>query len=247
MSKTTAQFLGAIAGAAVAVGWLLWSRMAPRACTGGVFMEFRPPLLQPGPYRFAVALDDEPPHCNFDVALPAGRPVNIARCGWPLELQTRGMALDSGIVGLTVGASPKILHLKISRGEESIYDCQLQPEYAAEPTPRSESKRFCGPRARVTPQCIRGASQCSPFPANCAGPEDCPEGKICCVSPESGREFGYKSASQCRTKSYCIGRLAHIACHIDDDCPSGMTCSDSSFGNEFRPALRGCRDKRQSN
>jgi hypothetical protein len=207
-------------------------------------MEFRPPLSQPGPYRFTLALDDAPPRCEFDVELPANKPVNTSRCGMPLELQTRGAALDASIVGLTVGASPKKLRLTVRQGAEVIYDSRLDPVYAAEATSRAESKRFCGLRARVTPQCIRGTSQCLPFRAACDGPEDCHEAKICCVSPESGHEFGYKSASQCTSRSYCIGRLAHIACHLDRDCPKDMTCTDTSLETEFSPALRGCRSIR---
>ncbi len=241
MTKTAAQVLGAIAGAVAAVGWLLWWQLRPPSCKGAVFVEFRPPLLQPGPYRFSLALDGEPSHCTFEVALPADKPVNTGKCGMPLELQTRGVASDASIIGLTVGASPKKLHLTIGRGIETIYDSRSEPAYAAEATPRSESKRFCGPRARVTPDCIRGTSGCAPFAAVCDGPQDCTDGKVCCVSPESAQEYGTKSASHCYSKSYCIGRLAHIACHSDGDCPDGMTCSDRSLAADFKPALRGCR------
>ncbi len=105
MTKTAAQVLGAIAGAVAAVGWLLWWQLRPPSCKGAVFVEFRPPLLQPGPYRFSLALDGEPSHCTFEVALPADKPVNTGKCGMPLELQTRGVASDASIIGLTVGAT----------------------------------------------------------------------------------------------------------------------------------------------
>jgi hypothetical protein len=225
------------------MSWLLWSRMAPPACTGGVFIEFRPPLTQPGPYQFTLALNDSPPRCQFEVALPADKPISTSRCGMRLELQTRGAASDASIVGLTVGKSPKKLHLIVKRGVELIYDSRIAPAYAAEPTTRKESKYFCGERASISPQCIRGTSQCTPFSAACDGPEDCPAGKICCVSPESGHEYGYKSASQCASRAYCIGRLAHIACHTDEDCPKDMSCTDTSLETEFKPAIRGCRGK----
>jgi hypothetical protein len=207
-------------------------------------MDFRPPLAQPGPYRFTLALDDAPPRCQFEVGLPADKPVNTSRCGMRLELQTRGAASESSIVGLTVGASPKNLHLIVNRGAESIYDSRIEPVYAAEPTSRKESKHFCGQRASVSPTCIRGTSQCAPFPTACDGPEDCPSEKICCISPESGYEYGYKSASQCASRAYCIGRLAHIACHTDEDCPKDMRCTDNSLATEFKPAIRGCRSRK---
>jgi len=204
-------------------------------------MEFRPPLAQPGPYRFTLALDDSPPHCEFDVALPADKPVNTSRCGMRLELQTRGAALDASIVGLTVGASPKKLHLIVKRGAEVIYNSRIEPVYADELTSRKESQHFCGRRASVSPLCIRGTSQCAPFQAVCDGPEDCTTGKVCCVSPESGHEYGHISASQCASSAYCISRLGHIACHTDEDCPKDMGCSDTSMATDFKPAIRACR------
>ncbi len=206
-------------------------------------MEFRPPLAHPGPYHFALGLDDSPPRCEFDVALPADKPVNTSRCGMRLELQTRGAASDASIVGLTVGESPKKLHVIVRRGAEAIYDSFIEPVYAAQRTTRKESKHFCGQRASVSPTCIRGTSQCTPFPAACDGPEDCPAPRICCISPESGHEYGYKSASQCASRAYCIARLAHIACHTDEDCPKDMKCTDNSLEAEFKPAIRVCRGK----
>ena len=47
-------------------------------------------------------------------------------------------------------------------------------------------------------------------------------------------------ASQCASRAYCMGRLAHIACQVDGDCPKDMACVDNSFETEFKPALRGC-------
>ena len=241
MVLNRAQFLGGACGAIAAVGWLVWSHLLPHACKGAVFIEFRPPLLQPGPYHFSLGLDAQPAHCSFDVPLPTDKPVNTAKCGMPLELQTRGTGADASIIGLTVGASPKKIRVTINQGKEVIYDSRLEPVYAAEDTPRTESKRFCGPRARLTPDCIRGTSACAPYATLCDGPEDCSDGKICCVSPESALEYGIRSASHCKSTAYCIGRLAHIACHVDSDCPKGMTCSDTTLAADFKPALRACR------
>ena len=221
----------------------MWSQLAPRACTGGVFIEFRPPLTQPGPFRFALELDEQDPICEFEVALPASNPVYIGKCKLRLELQTRGVAKESSIVGLTVGASPKKLHLTVRSEAALIYDSRLHPKYATEPTPRSESKHFCGPRATVTPDCIRGTSQCAPYPSICDGPEDCPANKVCCVSSDSALEYGARFGSQCTSARYCIGRLAHIACHRDEDCPSRMGCTDGSLASEFKPELRGCLER----
>lgn len=206
-----------------------------------MFIEFRPPLSQPGPYRFTLTLDNAPKRCEFEVTLPSDKPVNTTRCGMPLELQSRNAGGEISITGLTVGASPKQLHLAVHLVAEVIYNLNLQPNYSAELTSRADSKRFCGKRALVQPACIRGSTQCLPFPANCDGPEDCQKGKTCCASPESGHEYGYKSASKCTTFSYCLGRLAHIACHVTEDCPKDMSCDDNSFGDEYKPVLTGCR------
>ena len=243
MLKLTPRLLGGVAGAVVALSWVAWSRLSPPPCPGALFIDFQPPLLQPGPYHFALYLDDAKTGCEFDVPLPTRQPVHTGRCGMRLELHTQGKDADVSVTGLTAGASPKKLHLVVTRGPELLYDQTVAPSYAAELTPRSESQHFCGKRAEFTAACQRGTSQCLPFAANCDGPEDCANRRVCCASPEAGRSYGYKLATRCTTASYCISRLAHIACHDNDDCPKDMVCTDASFRGEFQPAVTGCQSK----
>ena len=243
MVKLTPRLLGGIAGAVVALSWVAWLRWSPPPCTGGVFIEFQPPLLQPGPYHFTLALDDAKSRCEFDVPLPVTQSMRTGHCGMRMELRTLGKDAEASIVGLTVGASPKKLQLSIKRGAEALYDQTIVPQYSEEVTSRTDSKRFCGQRATVTAECIPGSSQCLPFAAACDGPEDCPNHQVCCASPEAGRSFGFKLASRCTTASYCISRLAHIACHNDDDCPKDMTCKDESMRGQYKPEIKACSSR----
>jgi hypothetical protein len=238
--KLTAPMLGAIAGVTVTAAFVIWDRTRPPSCTGAVFIELRPPLSEPGPYRFRLTLDGRDKPCEFEVPLPVRAPVNTAECGVALALETRVQAGQSSIVGLTIGAAPERLEFQVRSKAEAIYNVMLEPHYAPYETRREDSKRFCGDRAFVRPTCLRGSSQCVPFAVSCDGPEDCADGKACCVSPEWGREYGPHAASECSGRRSCLDRFAHIACHEDTDCPADMACGAFSLAADFARPLRSC-------
>lgn len=244
MTKNTAQLLGAIA-ALLAMSFTLWQRFRPPPCTGGLFIELHPPLSEPGPYGFRVALDTGKAPCDFVVPLPlpANGVVDTKHCGMTMELRTRKQGERTSIVGLAVGASPKRFQFQVKRNGESIYDARLEPKYTPYPTKRADNKRFCGEQAFVKPECLRGSSECAPFAAACSGPEACAKPKVCCVSPEWGRDYGARAASECGSARGCLERFARIACHADADCPKDMACDDTSLTNEFKPAVIACRPR----
>ncbi len=236
MSRT-AQLLGAVA---VTSGWVLWQRLRPPPCPGGVSVEFHPPLLAPGPYHFELTLDRARRTCAFDVSLPLLGPADKTGCGLALELRTQNRGQEVSITGLTFGARPDRFRLRVRQGQGAIYDTELTPQYAPYETRRAEDKRFCGERARVQPACIRGSSQCPPYPAKCDGPEDCETGKVCCATPEWGRDYGVRSAVDCDSRRSCLSRYAHIVCHQNEDCPKDMSCTDTTLESEFSPHVRAC-------
>jgi len=222
-------------------GWILWKQLGPRPCTGAVFIDFTPPLPAPGPYRFRLQLDDVATPCEFEVPLPDPGVVSTAACGMRVELLARGQGDESSITGLALGASPKRLALRVLRGAEPIYDTQLEPTYSPYPATRQESRRLCGSRATLAPQCLRKSSACLPFRPACDGPEDCPSRKECCVSADQGRRYGAHAAATCEVKSRCAERFGLVACHASGDCPPGETCAPAPFGSDFAPPLHTCR------
>jgi hypothetical protein len=244
VTKTLAQRLGALA-AMLAMGFVFWERFRPPPCTGGVFVELHPPLSEPGPYQFRIALDTGAPPCEFSVPLPlpAKSVVDTKHCGMATELKTRVQGEHASIVGLTFGAAPKHLRFQLKRAGEIIYDLGIDPHYTPYPVRREENKRFCGEQAFVKPACVRGSSGCAPFVASCTGPEACTSPKVCCVSPEWGRDYGVKAASECSFSRGCLNRFGSIACHADSDCPKDMVCDDKSISAEFKPVLVTCRPR----
>ena len=238
-----AHLLGASLGVLVMTGYVAWKRLRPPPCTGAVFVELRPPLLEPGPYRFVLTLDEGDRVCEFDVPLPSKRPVDTKSCGMALALETRVQGTRSSIVGLTLGAAPEQLGFRVKRGAETIYDERVEPRYAPYATRREDSKRFCGDRAFVKPACIRGSSQCAPYPASCTGPDGCPQGKVCCVNPDQAREYGVHTGTECSSRRGCLDRFGQIACRADPDCKDGSRCTDETFGRYFEPAMRVCGDR----
>ena len=236
-----AQILGGVAGVVLMGGWILWKSVGPRPCTGAVFIDFSPPLPAPGPYRFRLELDDRATPCEFEVPLPDPGAVSTKKCGMRVELSTRDQGAEESITGLTVGASPTRLALKVLRGAELIYDTELEPSYSPYPTTREESKRLCGDRASLVPKCVRNSSACLPFRPACDGPEDCPTGKRCCVNPDQGKKYGAHAAATCESKSRCAERFGLLACHESGDCPKSSTCAPAPFGSDFSPALRTCK------
>lgn len=240
MWKLTAPQLGAAVGVVMAAVLVIWDRTRPPACTGAVFVELRPPLAEPGPYRFRLTLDDAPP-CEFEVPLPTNKPVDTKRCQLALALETRVHGEASSIIGLTVGASPSRLRFEVQRQGESIYDAQLEPQYGPYATPREESKRFCGDRALVRPECRRGSSQCAPFHAGCDGPEDCKSPQVCCLNPELGLEYGAPAATRCSPRRACLDRFGVIACRQNSDCGQQLSCTEASLSKHYQEPVTGCR------
>jgi hypothetical protein len=239
----TPQLMGAACAVLVVGGWVAWERLRPPPCPGGVFLEFHPPLSEPGPYHFRVALAGAEKPCEFDVPLPVKEAINTAPCHMALDLKTRSQAGKVSILGLTFGASPQRLTLQVKRNGELLYDTPIVPHYTPYPMRREENKRFCGEQAFVEPACVRGSSACAPFPVSCGAEAKCPAKKVCCVSPEWGKDYGPLAASECSSRQGCFDRLGHIACHADSECPSDMVCDDTSMQNEFTPALTVCRQK----
>lgn len=244
MTKITAQVLGAFA-AMLVMGYSVWLRFRPPPCTGGLFIELHPPLSEPGPYRFRIALDAGAKPCEFSVPLPlpAKSVLDTKHCGLTMELRTLARGERTSIVGLALGASPKHFQFRVERNGEALYDARLEPKYTPYPTRREDNKRFCGEQAFVKPDCLRGSSECAPFPAACSGPEACAKSKVCCVSPEWGRDYGVNAASECSSARSCLDRFARIACRVDADCPKDMACDDTSLANEFKPSVIACRPR----
>jgi hypothetical protein len=165
------QKLGAIAGIVVAAGFVLWQRLRPTPCTGGVFLELRPPLSEAGPYQVKFLLEGGPAVCEFELALPVRGSVDKTRCRFPLKIETRVQEGVTSLVGLALGASPDELSFQLKRGADVIYDTVLEPRYSPYEIRREDERSFCGDRAFLRPACRRGSPECLPFPANCDGPE----------------------------------------------------------------------------
>lgn len=247
-----AQRLGAATGLVLGLAWVGSRLLAPPRCPGALFLELRPPLAAPGPYRIKLAYGDSPEgaaedwhHCEFSVSLPQEGPVDVAACGAALDLMLDGQGPDLRIAGLTLGVAPTRLSLQVEKGEERIYDTILAPSYAGYPVSRAESPRFCGPRATVTPPCLRGTSQCAPYPASCIGRRACPSPKICCVHPDWGREHGVAAAARCSSRRTCQDALAFMACEGDRDCPEDQSCGMADFSLDFKPKVRVCQSPSQ--
>ena len=241
MSPWTAQRLGGVIGALLALAGVIWLRTRAVPCPGAVTLEFHPPLEAPGRYRFELlGVGREP--CEFAVALPTNSSsVAPSSCGMARELRTQVRDGEASIAALTFAAAPERFTLRVKRDEELIYDRAIVPKYAPYPTLRAENKRFCGDRARVVPECVRGSSECAPFPARCTGPNECPRGQACCLTPEWGRDFGARAASECATQSSCLSHLGQLACHADGDCPGDLHCQSTALATEFSPAVMSCR------
>ncbi|HET9958350.1 MAG TPA: hypothetical protein VFQ61_27835 [Polyangiaceae bacterium] len=243
MTKNTARMLGALA-AALCVAYFYFDKLSHAQCPGAVFVEFHPPLVEAGRYRVRLSFEGQTRPCEFQVPLPLSGTVDTSSCHLNLALKTRSRANETAITGLAVGAAPKALDLKITRDTEDIYDAHILPRYSPYPTRREDDKRFCGPQARAQPTCIANSSGCTPFTTNCDGPEDCPKPRVCCASPEWGREYGAKSATECApSRRNCLDRLALVACHADTDCPSDMHCAAEPVRREFRTPFAVCQYK----
>jgi len=242
LSPWTAQRLGGIVGAALAITFVIWSRTRATPCPGAVTLEFHPPLVDRGSYRIELSWPGANP-CQFTVDLPLDvSPKNRGKtgCGMALELRTQVQDGQASVTGLTFAAAPEQFRLRVQRGAEPIYDALLEPKFAPYPTTRAEDKHFCGDRALVLAPCLRGSSACAPFPARCTGPQDCEAKRVCCLTPEWGRDFGSYAASECTSSNSCLSHLGHLACRDDNDCPSAMRCGDTSLAAEFSKPVQAC-------
>ena len=222
---------------------MIWIRTRATPCPGAVTLEFHPPLVERGSYHLQLSWDGVNP-CQFTVELPlAASAKERAKtgCGMALELRTRVQDEQVSVTGLTFAAAPARFRLQLRRDLEPIYDTLLEPQFAPYRTTRAEDKHFCGERALLLPQCLRGSSACAPFPARCTGPEDCQPKQACCLTPEWGRDFGARAASECSSTNSCIAHLGRLACHLDSDCPSGMRCGDTSLAGEFSKPVSVCQ------
>ncbi len=241
MSKTVARVLGAAAALLLAAGFVAYRKLRTPPCTGGVYIELRPPLPEPGSYHFRLELDDGERTCEFD-ASPSGS-ANKSQCKMALELETRVHGQAHSITGITIGAAPERLRIQVKQAGQALYDSLLEPKYTPWAIRRQDSKRFCGDRALVQPACLRGSPQCAPYPARCDGPEDCSGREVCCASAEWGREYGVQAATECSSRRDCLDRFARIACHADSHCAEGVACNDASLSREFAPPLVVCAGK----
>ena len=235
--------MGAIVGATLAVSGVVWLRVRKPPCPGAVTIEFHPPLADPGSYSFQLGLGAPQP-CEFSLALPqTAKPTAAQGCGMARELRTQVRDGAVSIAALSFAAAPEHFHLRVTRNAEPIYDLDLQPKYAPYETTRAEDKHFCGDRARVVPACLHGSSECEPFPSSCTGPEACSPRQTCCLTPDWGRDFGPRAASECASQNSCFAHFGHIACHADSDCPTDLRCTDSALAKGFTPALRTCEPR----
>jgi len=237
--------MGAIVGAALAIVGVIWIRTRATPCPGAVSLEFHPPLADRGSYRIQLSWEGVKP-CQFTVELPLDASAKGGAkpgCGMAIELRTQVQEGQVSLAGLTFAAAPARFKLQVKRDQEPIYDALLEPQFAPYPTSRAENKRFCGERALVLPPCLRGSSECAPFPARCAGPEDCAPKQACCLTPEWGREFGPRAASECSSANSCLSHLGHLACHRDSDCPPGLRCGDNSLAADYSKPVSVCQSR----
>ena len=244
VSPWTAQRLGAIVGAALAIVGVIWVRTRATPCPGAVTLEFHPPLADRGSYHIELSWEGVKP-CAFTVTLPLDpkqRAGDKPGCGMTLQLRTQVQDEQSSIAGLTFASSPTRFRLQVKRDAESIYDTTLEPKFAPYETRRAEDKHFCGERALVLPPCLRGSSECAPFPARCTGPQECQAKQACCLTPEWGRDYGPSAASECMSTNSCLAHLGRLACRADSDCPSGMHCADASLASDFSKPVLVCRN-----
>ena len=105
----TAQRLGAIVGAALAISWVIYIRTRAVPCPGAVTLEFHPPLADPGKYRIQL-IGASATACDFTVALPLdGSAKEHAKtgCGMALQLRTQVQDGQASISGLTFAAAPE--------------------------------------------------------------------------------------------------------------------------------------------
>ncbi len=235
--------MGGIIGALLAVSWVVWSRVRAAPCPGAVTIEFHPPLADPGLYSFQLDLGAPKP-CQFSLALPqSGTPAAATGCGMARELRTQSRDGAVSVAALTFAAAPERFHFRLLRNAEPIYELDIEPKYAPYETARADDKHFCGERARVVPACVHGSSECEPFPSSCTGPDACARGQACCLTPEWGRDFGPRAASECAPRNSCFAHFGHLACHADSDCPADFQCMDSALSHGFTPALRTCEPR----
>jgi hypothetical protein len=237
--------LGAIVGAALAVVWLIWIRTRATPCPGAVTLEFHPPLADRGSYHVQLSWDGSQA-CELTFAVPLDGTVKERAktgCGVAIQLRTQVQDGTASISGLTFAAAPEHFKLHLTRNAEAIYDLEAAPKYAPYETTRAEDRHFCGQRALVLPTCLRGSSECAPFPASCTGPQTCGPRQVCCLTPEWGRDFGPKAASDCTSANGCFAHLGHLGCRADADCPADMRCDDSALAADFSPSVLVCRSR----
>jgi hypothetical protein len=223
----------------VAAGYLTWRYARPRPCRGAVFIELRPPLTEPGRYRFLLALDGGSERCELELPLPIPAHLKKPNCRMPLEFSTRERDGRTSVVALTLGAEPESFTFKMQKDGEPIYDTSLTPKYAPYEIRRADNPRFCGEQAYLEPVCLQGSSVCSPFPVRCG--DACVSPKVCCGWPDWGHEYGVNAATDCVSATNCLDRLGHVLCAADNECPSPMTCSDDALSAAFRPPKRACK------
>jgi hypothetical protein len=237
--------MGAIIGGALAITWVIWIRTRATPCPGAVSLEFHPPLADPGSYRIQLSWPGGKP-CELTVVVPLdGTQKEHAKtgCGMALQLRTQVQDNQASISGLTFAAAPERFALRVKRNDEAVYDAELTPKYAPYETSRAEDHHFCGDRALVLPPCLRGSSECAPFPASCTGPEDCGPKQACCLTPEWGKDFGPKAGSQCTSTNSCFAHLGHLGCRVDADCPADMRCADRTLASDFSPSVLACQSR----
>ena len=56
VARSLAEILGAGAGIVLTLGWIIWQRTRPAECPGGVTIEFHPPLVDHGNYKFKLKI-----------------------------------------------------------------------------------------------------------------------------------------------------------------------------------------------
>jgi hypothetical protein len=235
--------MGGIVGAALAIAGVVWLRTRVPPCPGAVTLEFHPPLADLGRYEFRLDLGGDKP-CEFAVSLPqTASTVKPSGCGMARELRTQVRDGQVSITELSFAAAPEHFHLRVTRNAEPVYDLNLEPKYAPYETTRADNKHFCGDRARVVPACLRGSSECAPFPLSCIGPEGCAHGSSCCLTPDWGRDFGPRAASECAGQNSCFSHFGHLACHADSDCPSDLQCVASPLASDFSAVVRTCEHR----
>ncbi|MGD8862376.1 MAG: hypothetical protein PVI30_20360 [Myxococcales bacterium] len=140
-----------------------------------------------------------------------------------------GSAADDGDTPADAGADGAVERLGIApRGTAPGISCGVGLPVLCE----LQTQKCCA-RSLRTDSCIGAADSCecdlpdcTVMEAHCDGPEDCPDGQVCCGTLAGSTGYSrFECASSCDYDG-----TQRIACHQDDpQCPAGRSCENSQL------------------